>query len=194
MNERLVVCGEASCNISANKSHLRLAVNGRNQNITLKLEDISKKLITDIPDLLTDLLELATYVYCADQATSRGRRTMEGGGAAWRRRFHFVVPVRQPDQWSQPAVGEVLRSALSFVSDDEYRFDFQRIAQPTPLQGYLQFSDVDPVVFKADEVVLFSGGIDSFGGVVEELVQHCKQVALVSHRSYLTTRNAWYRS
>lgn len=135
MREQLVVCGEARDNSSANASDLRLALNGGEKNISLKLEDISKKLITDIPDFLIDLLELATYVYCADQATGRGGRAMAAGGAAWRRRFHFVVPVRQPDQWSQPAVDEVLRSALSFVSDDEYRFDFVRVSQPAPLQG-----------------------------------------------------------
>ena len=182
MRERLVVCGEAARTIPAKDECLRLSLDGSNKNITLKLEDVSKRLISPIPDLLVDLLELASYVFCADQATGRGGPVMQGGGAAWRRHFHFVMPVRQPDQWSQPAVGEGLRSALSFVSDDEYRFDFVRVSQPAPLQGYLQFSDESPVRFKADEAVLFSGGLDLLGGAVE-LLKHGKRVALVSHRS-----------
>jgi 7-cyano-7-deazaguanine synthase in queuosine biosynthesis len=39
------------------------------------------------------------------------------------------------------------------------------------------------VRFTPDEVILFSGGLDSFAGTVEELVAHGKKVALVSHRS-----------
>ena len=37
--------------------------------------------------------------------------------------------------------------------------------------------------FKADEVVLFSGGLDSLSGAIEELSTGEKNVALVSHRS-----------
>jgi hypothetical protein len=39
------------------------------------------------------------------------------------------------------------------------------------------------VRFTPDEVILFSGGLDSFAGTVEELVAFGKKVALVSHRS-----------
>ena len=38
-------------------------------------------------------------------------------------------------------------------------------------------------MFKADEVVLFSGGLDSLSGAVEELSTNGKRIALVSHRS-----------
>ena len=78
MPERLVLCGAARR--AGGDSTLRLALDGRLQNIALKLEDISKRLVRNVPDLLIDLIEIATYVYCADQATSRGLRHETGLG------------------------------------------------------------------------------------------------------------------
>ena len=37
---------------------LRLALGGQSQNVTFKLEDISKRLVKNVPDLLIDLIEL----------------------------------------------------------------------------------------------------------------------------------------
>ena len=51
------------------------------------------------------------------------------------------------------------------------------------MDGYFEFSDAEGASFTPDEVILFSGGLDSFAGAVEELVAHGKKVALVSHRS-----------
>jgi hypothetical protein len=79
MPERLVLCGGAKR--AGGDSTLRLALSGRLQNITLKLGDISKKLIRSIPGLLIDLIEIATYVYGADQATSRGGKAQVRMGA-----------------------------------------------------------------------------------------------------------------
>ena len=79
MAERLVLCGGAKR--SGGNSTLRLALSGRAQNITLKLEDITKKMVKNVPDLLVDLIEIATYVFCADQATSRGGAVQVGMGA-----------------------------------------------------------------------------------------------------------------
>jgi hypothetical protein len=61
MPERLIICGGARR--AGGDSILSLALSGRSQNISLKLEDISKKLIRNIPSLLVDLIEIATYVY-----------------------------------------------------------------------------------------------------------------------------------
>ena len=98
MPERLVLCGgERGVGVD---SALHLALDGRSQNITLKLEDVSKRLVAKVPGLLIDLVEIATYVYCADQATSRGGEAQAGMGSDWRRRFRFVVPVRHPDHWA----------------------------------------------------------------------------------------------
>jgi hypothetical protein len=104
MPERLVLCGEAK-RVGA-ESILRLALDGRSQNVMLKLEDISKRLVQNIPDLLIELIEIASYIYCADQATSRGGDAQVGMGSGWRRAFRFVIPVRDPDHWSNPNVLE----------------------------------------------------------------------------------------
>ena len=44
---------------------------GRNP-MNLRLQDISRRMVANVPDLLTDLVEIATYVLRADEAISRG--------------------------------------------------------------------------------------------------------------------------
>ena len=68
MRETLVLCGGAKRPEGA--PVLRLDLNGAAQNITLKLEDIGRRLVTNVPNLLVDLVEIATYVFCADQASN----------------------------------------------------------------------------------------------------------------------------
>ena len=181
MPERLVLCGGAKR--SGRTSTLRLALSGRAQNITLKLEDISKKIVKNVPDLLGDLIEIATYVFCADQATSRGGIAQVGMGTDWRRDFRFVIPVRNPDHWNGRDVLESLCSTLSFLSEDEYAFEFEKAVDPPSFQDYLDFGDSGATAFEADEGVLFSGGLDSLSGAIEELSANGKRIALVSHRS-----------
>jgi hypothetical protein len=162
---------------------LQLALNSARQNITLKLEDISKRLVENVPDLLIDLVEIATYVFCADQATSRGGEAQSGMGSDWRRSFRFISPVRNPDHWNSPNVLEPLCETLSFLSDDDYAFEFERATNPPPLERYLDLGGDEPAAFTPDDVVLFSGGLDSLGGAIEELSSSAKRIALVSHRS-----------
>jgi hypothetical protein len=180
MSERLVLCGGAMS--AGGDSPLRLALNGRSQNITLKLEDISKRLVASVPSRLVDLIEIATYVYCADQATSRGGEAQAAMGSDWRRNFRFVIPVRHPDHWSDPKVLGPLCDTISFLSEDNYVFEFEMATNPTELDNYLGLSE-DSGTFRADEVVLFSGGLDSLSGAIEKLSGGKTHVALVSHRS-----------
>ena len=181
MPERLVLCGGVKR--SGGASVLRLALSGRSRNITLRLEDISRKLIRNVPGLLTDLVEIAAYVYCADQAISRGGGAQRAMGADWRRDFRFVIPVRNPTHWRNPKVLEPLCATLSFLSEDEYTFEFEKATNPVQFQDYLEFGDDGGTAFMADEVVLFSGGLDSLSGAVDELSRTEKRIALVSHHS-----------
>ena len=141
-------------------------------------------MLTNLPDLVTDLLELAAYVYSADWATSRGGEASRGMGAEWRRRFRFVVPVRRPELWSSPPVLDALSETLGFLTDDDYQFEFEEHrGSPPGGQDYLELEDEGAARFDPDEVVLFSGGLDSLAGVVDVVLGQGKRAALVSHHS-----------
>src|SRR5918993_4464193 len=72
--ERLVLCGGAQAPRRSGGESLSLNLHGPSSNVYLKISDISRKLLTNIPDRLVDLLEIASYIYAADSALSRGGR------------------------------------------------------------------------------------------------------------------------
>ena len=181
--EHLVLCGGLPATSRITEKTYRLVITGPAQNIELRISDISRALVTNIPDVLTDLLELAAYIYCADGAIRRGGNTMVEMGRDWRRNLRFIVPVRLPEVWSSPPIATLLTDTLSFLSDDFYAFEFQQLRDPPAFQNYLELSGPTPHGFLPDEVILFSGGLDSLAGAVEELVGNERCVALVSHRS-----------
>jgi 7-cyano-7-deazaguanine synthase in queuosine biosynthesis len=141
-------------------------------------------MVAEIPDRLADLLELACYVYCADQFTRRDTARMRKMGAAWRRQFRFRIPVRDSTFWRRVDVRQALTEALSFLSEDDYHFNFVQSRASPSLEPYLHFPSAGPPAgFIPDRVVLFSGGLDSLTGAVEALVKRKEKVVLVSHQS-----------
>src|SRR5215213_8557259 len=120
MPERYVYCGGLAA--SKKLSALHIDVNapiGSPQRVNLQVGDLSRRLAENIPHVLTDMLEIAAYVYCADQFTKRGTSQMAGMGAEWRRRFRFKIPVRCPNIWTKPDIQEALRETLGFLTEDE---------------------------------------------------------------------------
>lgn len=155
---------------------------GEHQNIILKIQDISARFIANIEDVFVDLLEIASYVYCADQVVTRGGKTDPNMGANWRRNLRFQIPVRRPDVWASPEVSQSLVSTLDFLSDDHhYSFSFKKLEKPPPFEQY--FEGIGDPTLEPESIVLFSGGLDSLAGAIQEAVIEKKQVILVSHRS-----------
>jgi 7-cyano-7-deazaguanine synthase in queuosine biosynthesis len=150
--------------------------------VELQVEDLHAALFQTVPDEFHDLMEIAAYVYCADQATSRGGKDVDGFGEHWRRQFEFKIPVRVPDFWNQTGVQKLLTETLGFLSDDDYFFEFEQAVNPPPIQEY--FSDLLPggPAEDMEGVVLFSGGLDSVAGAVEEAVGDKRRVMLVTHK------------
>lgn len=179
-NDHLIHCGELE---PPKQRSLHLNLHGQAANAVLRIEDISKKLLANIPSLHLDLLEVAMYVYAADSATSRGTYDDVRMGRRWRRNFQFIIPVRNVGLWSSDGVATILTETLGFLSDDEYSFEFKPIQTPIGGEAYFEFGANNNAAFRPDEVILFSGGLDSFAGAVDTLAVAGKSVALVNHRS-----------
>ena len=179
----IFLCNNAELGSKSGKSVKRLNyLEDATRNIKLLLPDFVRG-VYHLPDRLLDLLEIASYVYCADRMTSRGARDAVEYHS-WSRTLEFVIRVRDEDFWNKSEVKQTLSDALKFVTGDrEYRFDFQpgHSTPPTSLFDREVFS----VAGKKDvSVILFSGGLDSLAGALERLVNTDEQVCLVSHQSF----------
>jgi hypothetical protein len=184
-NERLILCGgvERTTREAAWRRApvTRLGLGDGPGLVRLRVEHLARRAQAPVPDVEADLLEVAAYVFAADQAVTRGGPVRIDYGAAWRRRFRLEVPVRRPDVWRRPAVLDRLARTLEFLTGDEFEFGFVPHPDPAPLDAYL-FPGGAEDRSDFDEVVLFSGGLDSLGGGVQEVLAGHRRVALVSHR------------
>jgi hypothetical protein len=60
------------CGVAKSADAIAMSVSDPGKNVNLRIDYISRPMLGNIPDLLIDLLEVAAYVYCADQRCSRG--------------------------------------------------------------------------------------------------------------------------
>ncbi len=181
--DHLIHCGDVSgagLPTSA-RAPLCLRLWGPRPNVFVRIEDLDRALWRRVPEAFQDLVDLAAYVYCADQAIPRGSDKDEAFGARWRRRLHFAVSVRRPELWSRPDLVQELVTVLSFLSEDEYHFHFEPLCAPPQFDSYLAFGGGCPFGGGVEDVVLFSGGLDSFAGAVQEALVYKRPVLLVTH-------------
>jgi len=122
----IILCGGAPAprGVSPDSS-CPARLGGDEPNVDLRLPT-SAPAIQRCADVLIDLIEIASYVYCADQAVTRGGEGVLAFGAHWRRNFNFHIPVRLPSMWSSPTVLDVLQKTLAILSEDTYEFHFAR--------------------------------------------------------------------
>ena len=182
MSERLFYCGIAPPPRDPSRA-TQLMLSGSEKNINRDIEGIAAQMVNDVPDHLCDLLDIATYVFVADRMVRRGGLTLPNMGSDWRRRFRFVIAVRQPELWNAPDVNAVLQNLLGFLSEDIYHFKFVKSHEVPQFPSRLPLRRGDATPRRHDQVLLFSGGLDSLAGAVSNLSQTEHRVVLVSHRS-----------
>jgi hypothetical protein len=167
-SERYIICGDAKATVPAESEAdaLQLHLYGveDEHKITLQIDDIRTQMYKEVPARFHDLLDIATYVFAADQAIERGAKDVETFGGNWRRRLHFVVPVGDAEFWRSDKVKQCLQATLGFLSDDHYEFDFVPISQRPSFQGFLNFNDKGAMLGFPEQVIMFSGGAGFPGG------------------------------
>jgi 7-cyano-7-deazaguanine synthase in queuosine biosynthesis len=156
-----------------------------NRRMTLRLDQLSRRLVHVAP-VLRDAVEIASYVWMADRLIRRGTDQMTRMGADWRRDLRFLIPVRCRDIWASAEVASALTEALNFLSEDRFIFDFYQSDADTPLDPFLEYGDEPPELQSEQEVILFSGGLDSVAGAVREIIGRRRRAILVTHKNSKT--------
>lgn len=142
-------------------STLQLVANNRlDHGIGRALADLKALHLTP-SEIGADFLVVAAHVHAADTRLSRSTESQD----AWTREIRLVVPVSDPERWN--AAAPTLVRALNFLTGDRWDVGFRKRAK-----GYAKLvpsavPDLIPAPF--DGVNLFSGGLDSLIGAIDNL-------------------------
>jgi hypothetical protein len=128
-----------------------------------------------------DLLVLAAHVHAADTHISRATESQD----AWTREIRLVVPVSDVARWT--AVASLLQRMLNFLTGDLWTIGFR--ARPAGFEKAVPARKPNLFAPPYDSLGLFSGGLDSLIGAIDEL-EEGKTPLVVSHAGEGATSDA----
>lgn len=179
----LVTCDGARVKANLPKSNWDevISINhlGPNNDLNLRIENISHAVLKDVGERASDVVRIASYVYAADQLIRRGGPT-DVYHKHWKREFFFVIPVQDIGFWKRPDVQDRLTDVLSFLTEDNYTFYFTQLSIFFT-QLVFDFEKRESLYSYPDCAVLFSGGADSLCEAVELVGNLNRKPLLISH-------------
>jgi hypothetical protein len=110
-------------------------------------------------EIALDLVVTAAHVHAADTRISRASEGDDG----WTREIRVVVPVSDVARWN--AAANVLERMLNFLTGDRWTIQFR----PRPAKFARLVPQADLVMPPFSSISLFSGGLDSLIGAVDQL-------------------------
>ncbi len=189
MDERyLMLCGRVPSDNPENLLTQGFEIHGPSpgRNIHVHYGQITEFFFGQINRRLLDLIAIAAYVYTGDQAVSRDS-PRDSYGVCWRRHLHYRIEVSDLAFWTQPIIRRLLAELLGFLSDDFYHFEFFP-SRELCWQPKIEICKMFYPEF--DDVVLFSGGLDSLAGAVEYGIGMNRRLLMVKHDSNPKNREA----
>jgi hypothetical protein len=189
MNKALILCDGAPGDPTDFEQVTKLDLSGPKGNLKATINELSHRLFQNLDSKLEDFLRIAAFIYGADGAIGRGS-ALDVYAGKWVRRFSFVIPVQNPDFWNQNRILEKLIECLSFLSDDQYEFNFIEGVLSSG-QQMLDFRTHGlPEAPDADSILTISGGLDSLAGVIQSVKEDGLRPVLVGQWS-APKRKSW---
>jgi 7-cyano-7-deazaguanine synthase in queuosine biosynthesis len=122
-----------------------------------------------------DLLMISLAVYGADRIIKR-QDTANG----WKRNIHLHMPVLNTNKLDQ--YKDLLKRTVDFLTGDNWEFTFrERKLTMEEIEYRDRMNQIGTHKLNANKLCMFSGGLDSFIGVIDLLESKQDDVILVSH-------------
>lgn len=148
VNEASVRVSHGSASMSGCRSQIECVVRQDLKIHPQGLQDFSAELLSCLEQ---DLVLVAGAIAFADRRVRRRR------SSGWRREIQLSIPVSNPDSWSHRRVAVPLREAITFLTGDNWEFQFRSGFEPLVTgQSSIDFSRA------SDAVIPFSNGLDSY--------------------------------
>lgn len=192
-NHHYFICNGGAGSSRSRRAHDALAKRlstGRDGSIQIRIETPFDPSGQSLSDRALDLLDIAAFVYVADHTTLRVPQLITPTATTPGRHFHFEIAVRDPVFWSRRDVVEPLCDTLHFLSDDVFEFRFSQHSNPPSPKEYFAFSR-HTSEHRIHRVLVFTGNVDSLTGTAEEVFEHERPIAVVTHQptTYLRQRH-----
>lgn len=120
-----------------------------------------------------DLFYISLFVFSADRLIKRS--SFKDG---WTRRIKLHVPVLEIEKFTE--IKDILENMLSFLSGDIWNIEFRKRELSTYENSIKKKMDKNKKILDIDAISMFSGGLDSYTGVID-LLENGKKLILVSH-------------
>jgi 7-cyano-7-deazaguanine synthase in queuosine biosynthesis len=135
-----------------------------------------------------DWFGVALAIYSADRFAPR-HPAGPNGPTFWRRRIEVTLPVKDPATWKSATAS--LTTALEFLTEDDWTLQFVERSFRYAQEDQQQFEPMETRGFS--RVALFSGGLDSTAGALQQLSEHIEPCLLVSGSTHARLHEAQER-
>lgn len=175
MRREITITIEPEADIKKEIAKLSLHFEGQTEDVVLDVNATALlKVSWAVPDIAQDFLCIASCIYAADKAVLR-----DGADDKWTRLLAIEIPVEHVDTWTN--VADELSDCVGFLTGDRWEISFRhgekRLVQKKPRRRSVRFKRAT-----GEAVCLFSGGLDSFIGAVDWLIENpIEKLLLVGH-------------